>query len=127
MKSAVVLRIASVITFLYFAGHTSGAPWTPSDEPAAVSVIAAMKSISFNVMGSTRTYWDFYFGFGIIISVYMLMQAVVLWQLASLSKTEPLRVRPVIAAFLAAFIANSFLAWRYIFIIPLVLSLLISI
>ena len=76
-------------------------------------------------MGSTRTYWDFYFGFGVIISLYVLLQAVVLWQLGSLAKTDALRVRPIVASFFVAFIVNTVLAWKYFFAIPVVLSVAI--
>jgi hypothetical protein len=126
MKTPIFLRIASIITLLYFAGHTSGVPWTPDADAGPVPVLEAMKSHSFEILGSTRTYWDFYVGFGIIISLYMLMQAVVLWQLASLAKTDPLRVRPIVASFFVAFIVNTILAWKYFFVIPMVVSAAIS-
>jgi hypothetical protein len=74
MKAPLLLRIAAVITFLYFAGHTAGMPWTPAVGPAELPVLEAMKSHSFNAEGFTRTYWDFYFGFGAIISGYLLVQ-----------------------------------------------------
>jgi len=122
MKSSTFLRIASIITFLYFAGHTSGMPWTPDAGPAAMPVLEAMKSHSFDAMGSTRTYWDFYVGFGIIISLLMLLLGVVLWQLGSLAKTDALRVRPIVASFFVAFIVNTVLAWKYFFVLPVVMS-----
>jgi len=125
MKSPIFLRIASIITLLYFAGHTSGIPWTPDVGPGAVPVIEAMKGYSFDAMGSTRTYWDFYFGFGVIISLYVLLQSVVLWQLGSLAKTDALRVRPIIASFSVAFIVNTVLAWKYFFVLPVVMSVAI--
>jgi len=127
MKSSTFLRIASVITFLYFAGHTAGIPWTPAVGPGETPVIEAMKAHSFNVVGSQRTYWDLYFGFGIIISGYLLVQAVVLWQVGSLAKTEPSRVRAIVVSFLVAFVVNAFLSWKYFFVIPLVTATLISV
>ena len=127
MKSSTFLRIASVITFLYFAGHTAGIPWTPAAGPGELPVIEAMKAHSFDVVGSQRTYWDLYFGFGIIISGYLLVQAVVLWQLGSLAKTEPSRVRAIVVSFLIAFVINAFLSWKYFFIIPIVTATLISV
>jgi hypothetical protein len=54
MKSSIFLRIASIITLLYFAGHTSGIPWTPDVGPGAVPVLEAMKSHSFEVIGSNQ-------------------------------------------------------------------------
>ncbi len=127
MKSSTFLRIASIITLLYFVGHTSGVPWTPDDGAGAMPVLEAMKNHSFEIIGFTRTYWDFYVGFGVIISLYLLVQAVVLWQLGSLAKTDALRLRPVVASFFVAFIVNAVLAWKYFFAIPLVMSVAISV
>jgi len=122
MRSSALLRIASVITMLNFAGHTTGYPWTPDIGPGAVPVLDAMKGHSFDVIGSARTYWDFYVGFGVIISLYLLVQTIVLWQLASLVKNDALRLRPVIATFFVACVVNTFLAWKYFFVIPLGIS-----
>ena len=127
MKTPLLLRTAAVLTFLYFAGHTSGIPWTPTSGPAELSVIEAMKRHSFDVAGSQRTYWDFYFGFGVIISAFLLMQAAVLWQLSTLAKTNSSLVRPIVGSFFLAFAANVVLAWKYFFVIPLVVSVLISV
>ena len=127
MRSSTFLRIASVITFLYFAGHTASIPWTPAVGPGEAPVLEAMKAHSFNVLGSNRTYWDLYFGFGVIISGYLLVQAVVLWQLGSLAKREPAQVRAIVASFLVAFIVNAFLSWKYFFVIPLINAILISV
>lgn len=127
MKPSILLRIAAIIMLLYFAGHTAGIPWTPAVGPAELPVIDAMKGQSFEVIGSTRTYWDFYFGFGVIISIYQLLLAVVLWQLAGLAKTDAARLRPIIASLLIAFVVNAILAWKYFFAIPVVMSVVIAI
>jgi len=127
MNASLLLRVAAVITFLYFAGHTAGIPWTPGGAPADMRVLEAMKSHSFDVEGFTRTYWDFYFGFGIIISVYVLALAVVLWQLGSLAKTDAIRVRPIIASIFVAFVVNAAIAWRFFFAIPVGVTVAISV
>ena len=77
---------------------------------------------SFEAEGLKGTYWDFYFGFGIIISVFLLVQAAVLWQVASLAKTDAIRVRPIVVSFLVAFIINAALACKYFFAVPVVMS-----
>ena len=127
MKAPLFLRIASVLTFLYFAGHTSGIPWTPGLGPEQLPVIEAMKGHAFDVQGFKRTYWDFYLGFGLVISGFMLMQTVVLWQLGTLAKTDPLRVRPIVASFFIGFIVNAVLSWKYFFAIPLIVGVAISV
>lgn len=65
MRPSLFLRIASVLTLLYCAGHTSGIPWTPVKGAGEVAVLDAMKSQRFAFAGVTRTYWEFYYDFGI--------------------------------------------------------------
>jgi hypothetical protein len=122
MKSFHFLRIAAVLTLLYCAGHTMGMPWTPYTDSEATSVLDSMKNHSFEAEGFKGTYWDLYFGFGLIISVYLLAQAVVLWQVASLAKADAPRVRPLVVSFLIAFGINAALSWKYFFVVPVVLA-----
>ena len=123
MNITLLLRIASAIALLFAVGHTMGSPWTPG--PA--SVVEAMKSVSFDAMGSKRSYWEFYFGFGVSISLYMFAQALLLWLLAALAKTQPAAVRPFVIVLLVSCVANGVVAWRYFFLLPLVLSVAIVI
>jgi hypothetical protein len=123
------LRVAAVLSLLHCLGHTIGGVFS-ADAPLGTkegAVVAAMKSNQFDVMGATRSYWDFFIGYGLTISVFALVQAVVLWQLAGLAKTDPRQMRPTIAAFLLANIGFVILAWRYFFIPPFVGSVLTTI
>ena len=122
MKAFHFLRIAAVLTLLYCAGHTSGMPWTPYSDAEAKSVVETMKTHRFAEQGFQGTYWDLYMGFGLVISLYLLLQAVLLWQVASLAKTDAPRVRPLIVSFLIAFVINVALSWKYFFIVPVVLA-----
>jgi hypothetical protein len=127
MKAFHFLRAAAVLTLLYCAGHTMGMPWTPYTDPEATSVLETMKSHSFEAEGFKGTYWDLYFGFGLVISVYLLVQAVVLWLVASLARTDAVRVRPIVVSFLIAFALNAVLSWKYFFVVPVVMAGLIAI
>src|SRR5215471_2039929 len=108
-----LLRIASVISLVFTAGHTFGGlqKWSPMGEN---EVLKAMTAVRFDTMGANRSYLDFFMGFGWSISVLMLLQTVLLWQLASLARSEPARVRPMIAAFALATLAGGVIAWRVI-------------
>lgn len=119
MRPFLLLRIASILTLLLAAGHTAGGLsfWSPSGE---TEVLRAMRSFHFDAGGVSRTYLDFYLGFGFTISVYLFMQAVALWQLASIAKSDALRVRPLIGSFLLASVASAVLAWKFIFVVPVV-------
>src|SRR4051812_42518805 len=101
MKSSSLLRAASVVMLLFAVGHTLGAPdsWSP---PGETEVLRAMRSFHFVILGSSRSYWDLYFGFGLFGGVCQFLQAVLLWQMATIAKTDPGKVRPMTLAFLAA-------------------------
>jgi hypothetical protein len=117
MSTALFLRIASVVSLVFTAGHTLGGrrSWSFSGE---AEVLNAMRTFRFEAFGVSRTYMDFYRGFGFSLSVYMLLQAVVLWQLASIADANPTLVRPVIASFTLASVAAGILSWKFIFPVP---------
>ena len=117
MKPSLLLRIASILSFLFAAGHTSGglSSWSP---PGETEVLRAMRSFHFDAAGVSRSYLDFYLGFGFILSIYLLAQAVVLWQLASLAKAAAIQVRPLVGTLLVASVGCAFLSWRFMFLVP---------
>ena len=125
MKTSLFLRIASVISFLFAAGHTLGGreAWTFTGE---TEVLRPMRTFQIQTMGVTRTYMDFYRGFGFTLSVYLVLQAVVLWQLASMARTNPLQVRPIILSMLVASGVNAVLTWRYIFPVPALFGFVVT-
>jgi hypothetical protein len=124
-----LLRIASLLTLLHGIGHTIGGVFSVDVPPGTPegNVVAVMKSTHFDVMGATRTYWDFFFGFGLIITVSLLIQTILFWQLAGLAKTDAKRLRPIIAVFFLGHIGYAILAWRFFFAPPLIGSVLTAI
>ena len=129
VSPTLLLRVASVLTVLHSIGHTIGGVFSVDAPPGTKegAVVSTMKSTQFDVMGATRSFWDFFIGYGLTISVSSLLQAVVFWQLAGLAKSDPDRIRPIIAAFLVANLGFAILAWKYFFIPPLLGDLLITI
>jgi hypothetical protein len=77
-----------------------------------------MKSFRFEAEGASRTYFDFYLGFGLCLTVYLALQGVLLWQLAGIARDHPDGVRPMIASFFLASVALAILSWRLIFAVP---------
>jgi hypothetical protein len=125
MRTAPLLRVASVVSLLFAAGHTMGArkDWSPIGES---DVLRAMRTFRFDAMGVSRTYLDFYLGLAFTVSVFLLLQSVLLWQMATLAKTEPRQVRPMIGSLAIAALACALLAWRFIFPVPAVFSLVLA-
>jgi hypothetical protein len=121
VSTHLLLRIASVISLLFAAGHTRGGlkQWSPMGEN---DVLEAMATVRFETMGVNRSYLDFFMGFGWSISVFMLLQTVLLWQIGSMARTNAVQVRPLIAVFALANLASGVIAWRFIFPIPAVFS-----
>ena len=116
------LRIASGLTVLYAAGHAMGGTesWSP---PGETDVLQSMRTFEFDVMGATRTYMHFYLGFGVYITVLLLLQAALVWQLASLASVDPRRARPLVATLSVGSLIGTFVVWRFIFAVPALFSL----
>jgi len=126
MTTTLWLRISAAIALLFAAGHALGGLkyWSPmGDNP----VLQSMRSVRFDTMGANRSYFDFFMGFGHSISVLLVMQAVLLWQLATLARTNALSVRPMIAAIGLATVALGVIAWRFIFPLPALFSLVLAV
>src|SRR5215470_6251205 len=121
MTTTLLLRIASVISLVFTAGHSLGGlqKWSPMGDN---DVLKAMTAVRFDTMRANRSYLDFFMGFGWSLSVAMLLQTVVLWQLASLADPDAARVRPIIAVFVLATLASGVIAWRFIFPVPALFS-----
>lgn len=127
MTARRLLRIAAILSFLYFLGHSAGMPWTPSTGGESEAVVGGMRSFRFDVFGSSRTYWDFYQGFGLTVSVLQLLGSVLLWLLGGLAADAPAQVRPFVLAFLAASVAQLVLVLRYFFLPPIVFCVAITV
>lgn len=125
MTMSLALRISSILSLAFAAGHTLGGrkSWSPMGETA---VLNAMRTVPFDTYGVTRTYLDFYLGFGFSLSVLLVLQAVVLWQLATLAKTNAGAIRPIVASFALASIGMTILSWRFLFPIPTVSGLVVT-
>src|ERR1700730_772719 len=122
MKATFFLRSAAALTLLLGVGHMIGKPWTPSKDPQAATVVGAMTSHRVHVMGFDRSFMDFYVGFGLMLGVYLLAQAALLWMIAGLAGSEPVRARQMAAVLFIANVAQTILAGAYLFTVPLVLS-----
>ena len=126
LKASTLYRIAAVVILLFDIGHTIG--FLQHDPSWGVdSLLASMKSTHFNIQGFTRSYWEFFVGFGLFVTVFLLFAAVVSWQLGSLPAETLARLRGIRWALAVCFVALTFLSFRYFFFLPLVFSALIAV
>jgi hypothetical protein len=110
MKASTFYRIAAVLLLLFAAGHTSGFPWS---DPAWGVDLGSMQSTHLRIMGFSRTYWDFYVGFGLFVSVFLPLAVVLAWQLGGLPPESLARMRATAWAFALCFVAITVLSWKY--------------
>ena len=125
MKASISYRIAAVLLLLFAIGHTLG--FRQSDPAWGVdSVLALMRSAHFDVQGFSRTYWDLFEAAGFSVGVFYLFAAVLAWQLGGLSAETLAQMRGIRWAFALAFAAITIISWRYLFIVPIAFSVLVT-
>ncbi len=117
MTPKLLLRIASASSIVFALGHSLGglSQWSPMGGNA---VLDAMRTVRFLGMGVRRSYLDFFMGFGWSLSVGMVLQAVLLWQLATVVERDAALARPMIAAFILAGIASVGISWCLLSPVP---------
>ena len=125
MKPAVLIRIAAILTLLFAILHTLGRPWTPTHGVAETAVAGTMRDVHFTVLGSERSYWDFYQGFGIVLGGLFAVQAVLMWQLAAAAR-EGGRYKVSVLTHLVGFVFVGIVSANYIFTRPLWIALAIA-
>jgi hypothetical protein len=127
VKVTLFLRIASVLTFIHCVLHTIGGVLSsPKHGAEEIAVVETMKTHTFNVMGSMRSYWDFNMGYGLFTTINLFIQAVLFWQLGTLAKSNAAGIKPILVLFSLGYVAMTVVAWRYFFIGPAITELIIA-
>jgi hypothetical protein len=126
MKASLFYRVAAVCLLLFAISHTLG--FSQSDPKWGVdSLLGSMRSIHFDVQGSSRTYWDLFVAAGLSVGVFYLFAAILAWQLAGLPAETLILVRGIAWAFALCFAAITIVSWRYLFILPVAFSIVITV
>ena len=126
MKASTFYRVAAVLLLLFATGHTLG--FRQSDPKWGVdALLGSMRSIHFDVQGFNRTCWDLFVAAGLSVGVFYLFAAILAWQLGSLPKETLALMRGIAWAFALCFAAITVVSWAYLFILPIVFSLVITV
>jgi len=126
VKASIFYRVAAVVLLLFAVGHTLG--FRQSDPKWGVdTLLASMQSIHFDVQGFNRTYWDLFVAAGFSVGVFYLFAAILAWQLARLPAQTLALMRSITWAFAICFSIITIVSWRYLFIVPVVFSLVITV
>jgi hypothetical protein len=126
-KPALFLRIAAVLTFIHAVLHTIGGVFGKVDPGPATIAVEAMKANQFLLMGHMRSFWDFYRGLGLGVTISLTFESIVFWLLASLARTDARRLRPILGTFLVAYAVLAVNSYTYFFLGPVIVELMIAV
>jgi hypothetical protein len=86
--------------------------------PEADAVFATMKTVHFRFNAADCTWYGFWFGFGLMASVFLLLVAAVAWLLDRVPPAHWSTVNGVAWALVVAMGANAVLSFAYFFVGP---------
>jgi hypothetical protein len=125
LKTSVLYRISSVLLFMFALGHTIG--FRQIDPKWGVgSLLDSIRTVRFDVQGFSRTWWEFYVGFGLLFTVFQVFAAILCWQISGFSSEQLALIDRTRWLLALSFMVVTILCWRYFFIVPLVFSTLIT-
>jgi hypothetical protein len=113
-----LIRLSSVLTVLLAVGHMSAYPWNSAGNAQEVQLVGLMKSVDFTFMGERSTYWNLYFGWGLLVAVLLITMALVLWLLADLAPLAPRRLGTIIGVLSVNSLMGAVLAFHYFYVPP---------
>ncbi len=124
MKPVIFLRIASILALIHSILHTIGGVFG-KPTPGTATMVAATMRLTFPAFGTMRSYADFYRGMGLAVTIFLTMDAAILWLLTSLAKSDSARLRPILAVFLMGYLAMALNSYTFFFSGPVIAELLI--
>lgn len=122
MKNRTPFVLTSVLLVLFAAGHSYGFLAVKPTSAEGLAVLSSMHSVTFTIGHGVHSYWDFYLGFGLFISVYLLLAAVLAWELPRVREASYETYVVLAYALLAAQAIETLLCWLYFRGPPMVLS-----
>lgn len=98
MKKAAIwlYRIAAVLFLMFATGHTLGFLSFRPKSPEGLAVYESMRQVHFQFGSKMGTFLDFYIGFGLFVSVYMIFSIFLAWRLSN-ARTGEISMARVLA------------------------------
>ena len=125
MRASIFYRAAAVLLLLFAIAHTLG--FRQSDPKWGVdALLASMRSIHFDMQGSSRTYWELFLDAGFSLGLFYLFSAILAWQLGGVPPETLARMRVATWAFALCFAAITVVSWKSLFILPVIFSAVIT-
>jgi hypothetical protein len=126
MLYKISLRIASILCFIHAAFHQLGTSQVPTN-PEEIALIEAMSRFQMDVMGSVRSYMDFFSGMGVFETAMFVGLSVLLWQLSNMQSEAKRAARPLLATLAIIFLVFTAISIKYFFVVPVAMEALIAV
>ena len=108
---------------LFCLGHTAGGMLAQKSlGPESDAVFSAMKTVHFDFNGARCTWYGFWFGFGLMVSVFLLLSALLAWQLDKVGPENWPAVSTIAWGLVASQACNAVMSWVYFFTGPGVMA-----
>ena len=117
----VLFRVSSTLMVGLMIGHMAAYPWVSIKAPQESQLKTMMKSLPFVFMGERSTYWNLYFGWGILVGVLLLTLAGILWILSDVTTLRPRSTGAISAVISATSLVGAYLSFRFFYIPPFIL------
>jgi hypothetical protein len=118
MKATPLYRFVAIVFLLFAVGHTFGFLNFRAPTPEGRAVFDSMNAVQIPVRGDVYTYGNFYRGFGLIISAYMVFSAILAWWLGQVARTQAKALFPIAWAFAATQAVGAVLSALYFSLLP---------
>jgi len=121
-----LIRSSAVLFGGLMLGHMSAYPWTSAHVARQVNLAEQMRTIPFEFMGEHSTYWNLYFGWGLLVGVLLFTLAITLWLLARLVYSDARAVGAIAGIFSATSAVGAYLSIQYFYVPPFLFYLVIA-
>jgi hypothetical protein len=127
MNATLLYRIAAFVLVLFAVGHTLGFLKFKAPTPEGVAVQQAMDNVRFSLGSKSYTYGDFYRGFGLFCTAYLLFAAFLAWHLGTMARSNPQAIGTLGWMFFGLQLIGIAISWKYFIPPPIIFSAVLAI
>ena len=113
LSPTILIRVGSILMVGLMIGHMAAYPWTSMKALQETQLTTLMKSVPFEFMGERSTYWNLYFGWGVLVAVLLLALASILWILPDFAMFRPRSAGAISAIVSSASLVGAYLSVRF--------------
>jgi hypothetical protein len=113
MNTTLLFRVAAVLLILFAAAHTFGFLSFTPPTPEGAAVRDAMNNVHFQIKNHSYSYGNFYRGFGLFATAYLLFAAFLAWHLGAMAAKHPQAIGSLAWVFFGLQLVSMAVSWIY--------------